>query len=263
MAVPTGLYTWRFEPGWLEVVERPLPVHGLPADLEGRSLAHLSDLHVGSVDGAFLDEVFDRTRERSPDFVVCTGDWLTAGVRGAVEDLRIVLERFPRGRIGTIGSLGNHDYGMTWRAEGQAGAVAQAAKSVGIRMLRNEAELWAGLQFVGLEDLWSGRFDAGRAFAGADPAAATVVLSHNPDTADLPGLADHRGWILSGHTHGGQCRPPFLPPPILPVRNRRYTSGEFDLGAGRRMYVNRGVGYILRVRFNVRPEVTLFRLTRA
>jgi hypothetical protein len=47
---------------------------------------------------------------------------------------------------------------------------------------------------------------------------------------------------------------------MLPVRNRRYTCGEFDLGNGRRLYINRGLGYLHRVRFNVRPEITVFRL---
>ena len=46
---------------------------------------------------------------------------------------------------------------------------------------------------------------------------------------------------MSGHTHGGQCKPPFLPP----VVNRRYTSGAFDLGDGRSLYINRGLGHLL------------------
>jgi predicted MPP superfamily phosphohydrolase len=89
------------------------------------------------------------------------------------------------------------------------------------------------------------------------------VLSHNPDTVDEPGWGRYAGWILAGHTHGGQCKPPFLPPPLLPVRNRRYTAGEFTLSGGRRMYISRGIGHLQRVRFNVRPEVTVFHLDRA
>jgi predicted MPP superfamily phosphohydrolase len=42
--------------------------------------------------------------------------------------------------------------------------------------------------------------------------------------------------------------------------NPRYVAGEFDLGGGRRLYVNRGLGYVRKLRFNARPEVTLFRL---
>jgi hypothetical protein len=92
---------------------------------------------------------------------------------------------------------------------------------------------------------------------------AALVLSHNPDTADEPVWGSYSGWILAGHTHGGQCKPPFLPPPLLPVRNRRYRCGEYSLEGGRRMYISRGVGHLLQVRFNVRPEVTVFHLTRS
>jgi predicted MPP superfamily phosphohydrolase len=46
------------------------------------------------------------------------------------------------------------------------------------------------------------------------------------------------------------------------VRNRRYTAGEFSLSGNRRMYISRGVGHLLRVRFNARPEIPIFRLQR-
>jgi predicted MPP superfamily phosphohydrolase len=77
---------------------------------------------------------------------------------------------------------------------------------------------------------------------------------------DLDGWQPFSGWILSGHTHGGQCKPPFLPPPVLPVKNKRYTSGAFAINGDRQMYISRGVGTVLPVRFNVRPEVTVFTL---
>ena len=70
----------------------------------------------------------------------------------------------------------------------------------------------------------------------------------------------YTGWVLAGHTHGGQCKPPFLPPPVLPVKNRRYTSGEIAVDSGRTLYISRGVGHLLKARFNVRPEITLFTL---
>jgi predicted MPP superfamily phosphohydrolase len=45
------------------------------------------------------------------------------------------------------------------------------------------------------------------------------------------------------------------------VQNRRYTCGEFALAGGRTLYVSRGVGHLTQVRFNVRPEVTIFELS--
>ena len=101
-----------------------------------------------------------------------------------------------------------------------------------------------------------------RAAAGAPADAFRLLLCHRPE-GFVPAAARGFHLTLSGHTHGGQCKPPFLPPPLLPVRNRRYTAGQFDLGDGRKLYINRGVGHLLRVRFNVRPEVTVFTLTHA
>ena len=77
---------------------------------------------------------------------------------------------------------------------------------------------------------------------------------------DALSWGDYKGWVLAGHTHGGQCKPPFLPPPLLPVRNKRYTAGEIPLSDGRRLYINRGLGHLIRARFNVRPEITAFTL---
>ena len=105
--------------------------------------------------------------------------------------------------------------------------------------------------------------DAAAALRLLAPAQPTVVLSHNPDVQDLPIWEGVSGWVLAGHTHGGQVRAPFLPPPILPVNNRRYTSGVFEVGPGRTLYINRGLGFLIQVRFAVRPELTLFTLERA
>jgi predicted MPP superfamily phosphohydrolase len=256
-----GFYGWRIEPHMLEVVRRPLPVRGLPRDLSGLTLAQISDIHVGPrVDDDYVLDVFARVRALAPDIVAVTGD-LVSHHDGMFEQMERVYAQFPRGRIATVGILGNHDYGAGWSHPEMAQRVAEIAASHGIRILRNEILDIGGLQVVGMDDLWARRFDPSAAFARVEPSRAALVLSHNPDAVDLPGWDRYTGWILAGHTHGGQCKAPFLPPPLLPVRNRRYTCGEFGLDGGRSMYISRGVGHLIRVRFNVRPEVTLFTLT--
>ena len=262
-AAGVGLYTWRIEPHWLEIVRRPLPIRHLPPGLAGRTLAQISDVHVGPrVDDDYVIETFRRVAELRPDVVVFTGDFITYH-HGVFEQLPRVYRHFPVGRLGTFGILGNHDYGPGWSHPEVATRVAAAAAAFGITMLRNQIGEVAGLQVVGLDDLWAGRFDAREPLSTVAPGRAALVLSHNPDTVDLPVWQGYRGWILSGHTHGGQCKPPFLPPPLLPVRNRLYTAGEFRLAGHRRLYINRGVGHLLQVRFNVRPEVTVFELRAA
>jgi predicted MPP superfamily phosphohydrolase len=263
-AFALGLYTWRIEPHWLELTHPELPIKGLPAELDGHTLAQLSDLHVGpKVDDDYIIESFRRVQEASPDFVVFTGDWITYRGASQFEQLKRVLAYLPHGRLGTIGILGNHDYGFNWRMVDVADHVTTIARDAGVTLLRNQATTVAGLQFVGLDDLWSPRFNAGRLIVEREEDASTIVLCHNPDGADMKFWGRYNGWILAGHTHGGQCKPPFLPPPLLPVKNKRYTSGKFELSGNRRMYISRGVGHLLRVRFNARPEIPIFRLRSA
>jgi uncharacterized protein len=96
-----------------------------------------------------------------------------------------------------------------------------------------------------------------------DQSKANLVLCHNPDVCDLPVWNNYKGWILSGHTHGGQVKPPFLDPPMLPVKNKNYSAGKILLPDGRTLYINRALGHLWQVRFNVRPEITIFELQRA
>jgi uncharacterized protein len=259
----TGLYTWQVEPHWVQLVKRPLPVRNLPQRLVGSTLVQLSDLHIGlQVDDDYLKNVFDAVRRLRPEFVVLTGD-LTSYDPNILPHAEELFACLPIGSLSTCGVLGNHDYGLGVRDYRHADCLAALATASGVRVLRNERVNVEGLTIVGLDDLWAGRFDPAAAHSGLADDAASVVLSHNPDTADLPGWGGYRGWILAGHTHGGQCKPPFLKPPLLPVKNRRYVSGEYPLADGRRMYINRGIGHLMPVRFNVRPEITIFQLTRA
>lgn len=258
-----ALYTWRVEPHWLEFVRRTLPVRGLPSNLAGRTLIQLSDIHVGPrVDDDYVLSVFARVAALQPDIVVVTGD-LTSHHDKVFSHMEQIYQHFPRGKLGTLGILGNHDYGPGWSHPDIAARIASIATACGITVLRNQVHDIDGLQIVGFDDMWANRFNPSVALSDCDDRRSAIALSHNPDTVDLPGWDRFRGWILAGHTHGGQCKPPFLPPPLLPVRNRRYTQGELALEGGRTLYISRGVGHLIPVRFNVRPEVTVFVLTAA
>ena len=259
-----GGYAWQVEPHWVETVRRPLGLAGLPSALRGATLMQLSDLHVGRrVAEGYLIAALERAAALRPDIVVVTGDFFDYDPAYDWAALDRVLVRLPRGRLATLAIPGNHDYGRNWSESGVCRRVAEIARGHGVRMLRNETVEVAGLRVAGLDDLWGPGFGPEPALSQLDHDRDALVLCHNPDAVDRPALAGVRGWVLAGHTHGGQCRPPFLPPPILPVRNRRYTAGEFALGAGRALYINRALGHLLQVRFNVRPEVTLFTLSES
>jgi len=259
-------YAVEVEPHWLEIVERDLAIDNLPRALQGARLAQVSDLHIGpQVSDDYIVHSFDRLRALAPDLVLITGDFLTYRVArrdAQYAQLRAVLAQLPHGRLATVGILGNHDYGHGWGEERIAARVVVEAERAGVRMLRNEVQPVSGLDIIGVDDLWARRGDPAAALRKRESAAG-LVLVHNPDAADEQPWPGYRGWMLAGHTHGGQCRAPFLPPPLLPVKNRRYVAGEVAVDTGRTLYISRGVGHLIRARFNVRPEITLFTLRSA
>lgn len=258
----TFMYAWRIEPHWVTTVVRDLPIVGLPNELEGCTLVQVSDLHVGPVvDQDYLAETLEQVSAIEADLIAITGDFMTCEGNEQVEPVLAVLEHLQAPPLGILAIMGNHDYGYNWSRNEVADELAGELGRMGITVLRNDTVDIEGLQIVGLDDYWSPKYALSETMSGIDQSVPTLVLCHNPDAADTDGWAGYRGWILSGHTHGGQVDPPLMSPPILPVQNPRYSAGEFDLGDGRRMYINRGLGYSRRVRFNSRPEITVFRLT--
>jgi predicted MPP superfamily phosphohydrolase len=256
-------YAVYIEPHWVETVHRSLPVTALPPDLEGRTFVQLSDIHVGHrVDDGYLLSVFDHVRSLDPDIVVITGDFISHH-RDIVDQAARVYPHLPRGRLATAGIFGNHDYGRRSADHDLATALQDIVDQAGLTILQNQDLDVEGLRIIGLDDRWGPFFDPAPIMATVNAGEPVVVLSHNPDTADLPFWGAFDGWILAGHTHGGQCRAPFLPPPLLPVMNKRYVAGAYALAGNRSLYINRGVGHLLQARFNVRPEVTVFSLTKA
>jgi uncharacterized protein len=257
-----GTYVRFLEPYWLDLVRRELPIARLPQSLVGKTLAQLTDLHAGPVvPDDYLERVFAQVAAEQPDIVAYTGDFLSLEPT-SLERVNRVYATAPRGRLATVGVLGNHDYGWRWVDYKFADTLVDVLRNHGIPILRNELYDVDGLQLVGLDDMWAQRFNLEKGFAKVHADGATLTLSHNPDTLDWGGWGSYAGWVLSGHTHGGQVRAPFLSPPILPVANKRYTAGEIALADGRRVYIGRGIGHNIAVRFNVRPEVTLFTLVR-
>ena len=258
------LYSWQIEPFWLEIVYKTINIKNLPENLAGKTIMQISDLHVGNrFDWNFLIESFEKVRKLNPDFVVYTGDFVNVGNAKEQNDLKTVLDNAVLGKLGTVGILGNHDYGRNWRENNVANDIKNIAENAGIKILINQEIEISGLNFIGFGDLWSNQFFPEKVMENYKPERANIVLAHNPDICDLDIWNGYQGWILSGHTHGGQCRIPGVITPLLPVKNKKYAAGEIDLEDGRMLYVNRAIGHSLQIRFMVRPEITVFTLQKS
>ena len=257
-----GLYAWQIEPFRLEFVKLKLPIKNLPTSLHGKTLMQISDIHVGKrFDYKYLIGSFKKAKIYKPDFVVYTGDYISLYKDNILhKELREVLANAVKGKLGTVGILGNHDYGKNWAQQSVADDIATMLTDSGITLLRNEQTELEGLNIIGLDDYWGLNFLPYKVMNNYDRSKANLVLCHNPDVCDLDVWNGYEGWILAGHTHGGQCKPPFLDPFILPVKNKRYSAGKIDLTENRTLYINKALGHMWQIRFNVRPEITVFEL---
>lgn len=256
-----SLYSWQVEPHWLEFVHKRMPIANLPKSLAGKTVLQFSDIHVGpKVDQKYLLEAVAKGTALKPEFVVYTGDFIHFENNDTFLDLKKVLKQAPKGTLGTYAILGNHDYGEQWLDAEIAHTITDLLTQEGITVLRNEQQNIHGLNFIGIDDYWGTNFFPKNVLDKYDASQANLALCHNPDVCDLDVWNGYQGWILSGHTHGGQCKLPLLEPPILPVQNPRYSAGEIDLFDGRTLYINRALGHLHQLRFNVRPEITVFTL---
>lgn len=262
VSIMSSLYAWQLEPFWLEFVQKNMPIKNLPKNLTGKKLIQISDIHVGNrFDYQYLIDSFKKAQKLNPDYVVYTGDFVSYENEEQFEQLKEVLKYSVKGKLGTVGILGNHDYGKNWSEQPVADKITSILENTGINILSNEQQNINGLNIIGLDDYWGLNFNPQKIMSKYDKNNANIVLCHNPDVCDLDIWNNYEGWILSGHTHGGQVKPPFLSPLILPVKNKKYSSGEIDLNDGRTLYINRALGHLWQVRLNVRPEITVFHLT--
>lgn len=257
-----GLYTWQVEPFWLDFEFVEMHITGLPLHLRGKTLMQISDMHVSDrFPVRFLLKSLTRAGKFKPDFVVYTGDYITYESDKQLSDLKKVADYLVKGKIATAAIMGNHDYGPEWLDKRISDDIQDILEQANVDVLRNEMKNYEGLNIFGLDDYWGPNFNPKPILTKVNPLHSNLVLSHNPDTVDLDIWNNFEGWILSGHTHGGQCKPPFLKPPLLPVYNKRYVSGYYELEGNRQLYINRALGHLIQIRCNVRPEITIFTLT--
>jgi uncharacterized protein len=265
------LYASRIEPLWIQVHRVDIRVNGLPPAFKNFTIAQFSDLHASPY--TRVEDVrhcVALTNALGADAIVMTGDFI---IRESVTGFDWAPELAAlRARYGVYAVLGNHD---AWADPDYITAELAAS---GVRVLRNDrtaleieqSRLWlAGVEDIGYK---GGKFYAFKQFyarttagmeallAGLPPAEPRILLVHNPDFTEL--LQEGRvDLALCGHTHGGQVRLPFFGSPIVPsFFGQKYTSGLVQ-GPKTMVYINRGIGVIYPpLRFNCRPEITLFRL---
>lgn len=148
-----------------------------------------------------------------------------------------------------------------------ASHLSAALEQWGMTMLHNRAihlqqpAVGLDLHLAGVDDVIEGRPRLGDSLHEVPESAPVILLSHNPDIIASPQLA-RVGLVLSGHTHGGQIRVPFWGPAHTQVEHvpRRHVAGFFRVG-DTQVYITRGMGEGIPLRFRAWPQITLIEVT--
>ncbi|HUJ39826.1 MAG TPA: metallophosphoesterase [Candidatus Acidoferrales bacterium] len=240
----------------IEVSRFRVPIAGLGRELDGLRIVHLTDIHHGLYFSAeALVAAVELANSLDADVVALTGDYVSYS-RNFAHSAAEILGGL-RARRGVFAVLGNHDFRVG------ADLITRALRRSGIAVLRNRHTViragGAQLHVAGVDDLWY-KPNLPRALQRIPRGRPVVLLSHNPRI--VPAAAYFSvDLVLSGHTHGGQVRLPFLE--RMRDRNqqpRRFHTG-WDSWGRTRVYVSRGIGTIvLPVRVACPPEMPVFTL---
>ncbi len=243
----------------VEITRVTILLRDLDPRFHGFTIAHISDLHFGTwMNAERMLRIAERVNRLQPDVVAITGDFVTESWRGATADITRSLSALcPKEMV--VGVLGNHDHHTRRPAE-----IGEAVRRANVTLLPNTCVAIrrgnATLYLAGVDDIWAQQNDLSRALADIPEPSPVVLLAHEPDFADEAATSRRVGLQLSGHTHGGQVRLPFVGALALPWLGKKYDMGLFNVN-GMALYVTRGIGMIPPyIRINCRPEIALLTL---
>jgi predicted MPP superfamily phosphohydrolase len=259
-----ALAAWSlFEAQWVEGRELTVGVPGLPAELDGLTILHLTDFHAGtpSLNVRAMRKAFELGVRWQPDLVALTGDILS---HGRARDAVVAAMEGLRPPLGIFAVLGNHDVGDTHDPFSR-GIVIDDWGDAPVTLLRDRSAVveWRGreIELAGVDPrLYAEGRNRPPEQLFTRPGALRVLLSHFPEVpAEMP--AGTSALTLCGHLHGGQiCLPGPSGKVRLSHRSYRYDEGVFE-EPETTVVVSRGLGTTLvPFRLFARPEVSLLRL---
>lgn len=270
-----GGYAAAFEPRFrLVVTEWDLPTPRWPHARPLR-IVIVTDIHACRpwMPPQRIRSIVETANALGGDIIVVLGDFVS-GISERLRSGRVAPAEWGaalsglNAPLGVHAILGNHD----WWSDSET--VKTALFEAGIPVYQNRAVKIEGAQpfwLAGTDSMFAHPRGRGR-FGGADDlpgtlaqitdAAPAILMAHEPDL--FVQVPNRFTVTLSGHTHGGQVRLPFLGRPVIPsAYGQRFAYGHIR-EEGRDLIVSAGLGCsIMPIRFGVPPELTVVTLRRA
>ena len=263
-------YALFYEQFNIKIKNLDLSFPNLPDAFDGYTILHLSDLHINKL-GRLEKRTMELIGRREVDACVITGD-VTANPRASDTFRRVCSAIKHNDNIYMV--LGNSEHKPWVNTE----ILTEALTFPGLNMLINSSTTIQRendkISVVGIDDAYSRLDNIKKAFEGIDANDFILFLTHCPSRT-YDGIQKGADLILSGHTHGGQIRFPFIGMLWTHMHsNKKLNDGLFmpedlkhvlktDAGSSI-LYVSRGIGTSrIHLRFLCTPEITYITLRKA
>lgn len=256
----TYFYAKDIEPNLLKVTEEPIHFPNIPAAFHNFRIIQFSDTHIGfHYDLDQFKELAIKINQLQPDLILFSGDLVDKPNQFYWDDRIVEILRSMNAEYGKYWIYGNHDHG------GYGTEIVKDIMEAGeFSLLQNESvpisKDGSYFTLAGIDDVMLGKPDLNKALQNQQENDFTILLSHEPDFADI--TKNYPVQVqLSGHSHGGQVRFPFIGDLYTPPYAEKYVQGKYDLHPNFTLYVNSGIGTTrLPYRFLCKPELHMYEL---
>jgi len=202
-----------FEPRLLTVNNWKMDLSHEEKLSEPLKVIFISDLHFSLVNRPhFMRRVAKRINELQPDVVLLGGDYVYYENKARLDSDFDFLNDISAVKLAV---LGNHDRGLP--GDDLSPDLSKILIDHGVIIIERDGYYFEKegheIFFWGIGDLWTSPVFY-ESIKGVSDADIVVAVSHNPDIAYfLPRRPD---LLISGHTHGGQVRIPWLYELMIP-----------------------------------------------
>ncbi|HLR80154.1 MAG TPA: metallophosphoesterase [Bacillota bacterium] len=257
----TYYYAREIEPWLLDIKQEQLSSDKIPEAFNDFKIVQFSDTHIGyhyTIEQ--FSELVDTINAQNPDLILFTGDLVDEPHTYKWDQDIIEILQHLQAKHGKYWIYGNHDHGgygtdIVKNVMDQAEFTLLQNKHTTIEIDNQHIVL------AGIDDVMLGKPNLEETLTNANPNLYTLLLAHEPDYADntVHFPVDIQ---LSGHSHGGQVRLPFIGHLYTPLYAHKYVQGKHTFQDGKLiLFVNRGIGTTrLPYRFLCKPEIHSFTL---
>ena len=233
----------------------------IPDAFNGLKIIQFSDLHFGStMFNENVDTIVNLTNVRNPDIIVFTGDLIDKNYKLESKEQEKLIEKLKsmNAKLGKYAILGDEDNEK----------ISTIFNQSDFLILRNDYELIYKdennpILLIGIN---TKDMDIDKSFdyynlENHNSNIYTMTLVHKPDVVDNIKSSYHSDLYMSGHSHNGNVRIPFINYSLFNVNGaKKYNQDYYKIGDSE-LYISSGLGTTKGFRLFCRPSINFYRLS--